>query len=193
MDTNHNLPLMTWHARPDMSCEYVNEAWLRFTGYTLEQALGDGWYRCLHADDLARWLDAGVRAFDERCAFDIEYRMRRRDGVYRWILDRAEPRYGAGGEFLGFAGTCIELDARHAALAGLRVLVVGYDRETYEQLVRPLETAGADVRVAAGDSETLRTLDAWQPDVLLSEKHVIRALRGLPEAALLEAVARLAA
>lgn len=195
MDTNDNLPLMIWHAKPDMSCEYVNEAWLEFTGYTLEEARGGGWYRCLHPDDLTRWLDASVRAFDERRPFEIEYRMRRRDGEYRCILDRAAPRYGAHGAFLGFGGTCVEIDAgrRGASLAGLRVLVVGRDRGIFEELVRPLETAGADVRVAAGDSDALRTLDAWHPDVLLSESKEIRALRELPEDKLLDAVARLAA
>jgi len=101
---------MTWRARPDMSCEYVNRAWLNFTGYTLEQARGEGWSRCLHPEDLARWLDACVRAFDERKPFDIEYRLRRRDGVYRWILDRAAPRHGGDGLFLGFGGACVDID-----------------------------------------------------------------------------------
>src|SRR6185503_298734 len=64
MDANDDPTLMIWHAKPDMSCEYVNEAWREFTGYTLEEARGGGWYRCLHPDDLTRWLDASVRAFD---------------------------------------------------------------------------------------------------------------------------------
>ena len=195
MDAHDNPPLMIWHAKPDMSCEYVNDAWLEFTGYTLAEARGGGWYRCLHAEDLMRWLDASMRAFDERRPFEIEYRMRRRDGEYRWILDRAAPRYGAGGAFLGFGGACVEIDARRrgTSLAGVRVLVVGHDRGIFEDLVRPLEVAGADVRVAAGDSDALRTLDAWHPDVLLSESKKIRALRDLPEEKLLAEVARLAA
>ena len=56
MDANHNPSLMIWHAKPDMSCEYVNQAWREFTGYTLEEARGGGWYRALHPDDLTRWL-----------------------------------------------------------------------------------------------------------------------------------------
>jgi PAS domain S-box-containing protein len=110
MKPDDTLPLMTWHARPDMSCEYVNRAWLDFTGYAPEQALGDGWSRGLHPEDLARWLDAGVRAFDERQPFEIEYRLRRRDGDYRWVLDRAAPRYSGDGVFLGYAGACIDID-----------------------------------------------------------------------------------
>ena len=67
-----------------------------YTGYTPEQALGDGWSRGVHPEDLARWLDTCVRAFDAREPFEIEYRLRRRDGEYRWVLDRAVPRYADG-------------------------------------------------------------------------------------------------
>ena len=111
MKPDENIPLMTWRARPDMSCEYVSRAWLDFTGYTPEQALGDGWTRALHPEDLARWLDTCVRAFDERKPFEIEYRLRRRDGEYRWVLERAAPLYAGDGLFLGYAGACVDIDA----------------------------------------------------------------------------------
>src|SRR5688572_877871 len=114
MKPDDTFPLMTWRARPDMSCEHVNRAWLDFTGYTSAQALGDGWSRALHPEDLARWLDTGVRAFDARKPFQIEYRLRRRDGAYRWILDRAAPLYADDGTglptFLGYAGACVDID-----------------------------------------------------------------------------------
>ena len=90
------LPVMVWRARPDMSCEYVSPAWLEFTGVTEEQALGDGWSRGVHPEDLARWLDTCLRAFDAREPFEVEYRLRRRDGEYRWVLDRGQPRYANG-------------------------------------------------------------------------------------------------
>ncbi|HZM35477.1 MAG TPA: PAS domain-containing protein, partial [Burkholderiales bacterium] len=110
-----DAPVMTWAARPDLSCESVNRAWLEFTGYTREQALGEGWSRTLHPEDLARWLDTCVRAFDTRASFEIEYRMRRRDGEYRWVLDRGRPRISRDGQFLGYAGACIDIDARRRA------------------------------------------------------------------------------
>lgn len=110
MMLDDSLPLMTWRARPDMSCEYVSRAWREFTGYASEQALGEGWSRTLHPEDLARWLDACVRAFDQRQPFEIEYRMRRRDGEYRWVLDRAAPLYSGDGVFLGYVGACVEID-----------------------------------------------------------------------------------
>jgi PAS domain S-box-containing protein len=119
MKLDDNLPLMTWRARPDMACEHVSRAWLNFTGYAPEQALGDGWSRCLHPEDLARWLDTCVRAFDERQPFEIEYRLRRRDGEYRWVRDRAAPLYCGDGLFVGFAGVCIDIDEHKRAQQGL--------------------------------------------------------------------------
>src|SRR5512138_814829 len=98
------LPVMLWRARPDMSCEYLSRQWLEFTGAKAEEALGDGWSRSVHPEDLARWLDTLVRAFDAREAFEIEYRLRRRDGDFRWVLDRGLPRYSADRVFVGFLG-----------------------------------------------------------------------------------------
>jgi PAS domain S-box-containing protein len=109
------VPAMLWRARPDLSCEAVSRAWCEFTGYAAQSAQGEGWSRCLHPEDLARWLDAAVRAFDAREPFELEYRMRRRDGRYRWVLDRARPRYGADGRFLGYVGACMDIDERKRA------------------------------------------------------------------------------
>jgi len=197
--TDELLALMTWHARPDMSCEYVNRAWLEYTGYTLEQALGEGWSRCLHPEDLARWLDACVSAFDERAPFDIEYRLRRRDGEYRWVLDRAAPRFSRDGALLGYAGVCVDIDEHRrvedglaralaserrlrlaqnriitdlvadlADLSGVQVLVLDQACDARDALVKLLEVAGAEVRVAASPAQALETLRSWRPDVLLS-------------------------
>ena len=107
--------LMHWSVRPDLSCDYLSPAWLDFTGSTPEQALGDGWSRGVHPEDLARFLDRCLRAFDERQPFEIEYRLRRHDGEYRWVLDRAAPRYAHGGAFLGYVGCCIDIDDRKRA------------------------------------------------------------------------------
>src|SRR5262245_21940573 len=109
MKPDDDLPLMTWRARPDMSCEHVSPAWLEFTGARPEEALGDGWSRAVHPEDLARWLDTCLRAFDGRQPFEIEYRLRLRDGDYHWVLDRGAPLYSAEGRFLGYGGACIDI------------------------------------------------------------------------------------
>jgi PAS domain S-box-containing protein len=118
MKPDESIPLLTWRARPDMSCEQVSRAWLDYTGYTPEQALGEGWTRALHPEDLTRWLEACVRAFDERQPFEVEYRLRRRDGEYRWMLERAAPQY-ADGVFVGYAGALMDIDAYRRMQYGL--------------------------------------------------------------------------
>jgi PAS domain S-box-containing protein len=109
------LPVMLWRARPDMSCEYLSRQWLEFTGCKEGEALGDGWSRSVHPEDLALWLDTFVRSFDAREPFEVEYRLRRRDGEHRWVLDRGLPRYSKDGVFLGFVGTCFDIDERKRA------------------------------------------------------------------------------
>jgi PAS domain S-box-containing protein len=101
---------MRWRVRPDLTCDYLSPAWLDFTGCTPEQALGDGWSCGVHPEDLGRWLDRCLRAFDEREPFEIEYRLRRWDGEYRWVVDCGVPRYSKDGAFLGYVGCCVEVD-----------------------------------------------------------------------------------
>ena len=108
-------PAMVWSARPDLSCEFLSRAWLDFTGYSVEDALADGWARSVHPEDLVRWLNTCVRAFDTREPFEIEYRLRRRDAEYRWVLERAAPRFSSDGAFLGFAGNCMDIHDRRKA------------------------------------------------------------------------------
>jgi len=106
------IPAMVWSARPDMSCEHLSEEWLRFTGLPAALALGDGWSRGVHPEDLARWLDTCVRAFDAQEPFCMEYRLRRHDGEYRWVLDRGVPRFAPDGAFAGYVGVCVDIDDR---------------------------------------------------------------------------------
>jgi PAS domain S-box-containing protein len=110
-----SLPLMLWTARPDMSCEHASRAWREFTGCTAQDAAGNGLSQYVHPEDLACWLDTCVRAFDAREAFELEYRLRRHDGEYRWMLDRAAPRFAPDGLFLGYLGLCIDIDERKRA------------------------------------------------------------------------------
>jgi PAS domain S-box-containing protein len=115
LDLDVQVPVMAWTARPDMSCDWLSGQWLEYTGCSVQQALGDGWSRGVHPEDLARWLDACVRAFDAREPFEVEYRLRRRDGEYRWMLDRGVPRYAPDGRFLGYAGACVDIEQRKRA------------------------------------------------------------------------------
>jgi PAS domain S-box-containing protein len=109
-------PVLLWMSRADSLCTFFNQTWLDFTGRTLEQECGVGWAEGVHFEDLQRCLDAYVDAFNARRTFEVEYRLRRADGEYRWVLDRGTPRYTADGTFAGFIGSCVDITALREAI-----------------------------------------------------------------------------
>jgi len=112
-----SAPVMIWVAAETGARIYFNEPWLRFTGRSVEQEMRDGWVEGVHPDDRGRCLEACRAALASREPFELEYRLRRADGRFRWILDRGVPRR-AGGSFAGFVGSCVEIhDRRRAAEA----------------------------------------------------------------------------
>jgi PAS domain S-box-containing protein len=110
-----SLPLLVWISGSDRLCTYFNKPWLDFTGRPLEAEIGDGWADGVHAADLPRCLDAYDRAFARREPFTMEYRLRRHDGEYRWVLDNAAPLFNSDGSFAGYIGACFDVtDFRRA-------------------------------------------------------------------------------
>ena len=106
---------LIWTSGTDKLCTYVNEPWLKFTGRTLSQEMGDGWTESVHPDDLDRCLENYMIAFDKREAFTMEYRLRHVSGEYRWILDLGKPNYNNNGEFIGYIGQCFDITERKQA------------------------------------------------------------------------------
>lgn len=113
-------PIMIWRSNITKECDYFNEIWLAFTGRKMEQELGNGWAEGVHPDDFAGCLRIYVEAFDRREIFEMEYRLRRSDGIYRWIFDRGVPFYDLKGVFSGYIGSCIDVTERVEAEAMLR-------------------------------------------------------------------------
>ena len=101
-------PVLLWVSGTDKLCTFFNKPWLDFTGRSLEQEAGNGWAGGVHPDDFDRCLDIYNSAFDARRSFKMEYRLRRADGEYRWVLDHGIARYREG-EFIGFIGSCIDV------------------------------------------------------------------------------------
>jgi PAS domain S-box-containing protein len=114
------LPVAIWMSEADGQCSYVNQQWLQLTGRTLEEEVGSGWLDSVHADDRAETMGTYRRAFDAREAFLMEYRIRRHDGEYRWLLDSGLPRYGSDGVFHGYVGGCVDITDRKNAVQTLR-------------------------------------------------------------------------
>jgi PAS domain S-box-containing protein len=98
-------PVFIWIVGTDMSATWVNQVWLDFTGRTLDQELGSGWTEHIHPEDYAQCLDAFISHFDRREKFRMEYRVRRHDGEYRWIVDQGVPMVDGQGNFSGYIGS----------------------------------------------------------------------------------------
>jgi PAS domain S-box-containing protein len=104
-----SAPVMIWMSGSDKFLDFFNATWLEFTGHTIDQERGEGWQQGVHPDDIVNCLDVYNKAFEEKIPFYTEYRLRRHDGVYRWISDNAVPRY-SDGIFIGFISACMDID-----------------------------------------------------------------------------------
>ena len=111
----NTAPVMIWTSETDRKCSYVNKTWRDFTGRALQAELGDGWAQGVHPDDLNRSLQIYIEAFDRRESFEMQYRLRRHDGEYRWLLDKGVPRFNPDGTFAGYIGSCIDITDRKLA------------------------------------------------------------------------------
>ncbi len=115
-------PVMIWMSDTDAMFIYFNRPWLEFTGRTLEQESGNGWTEGIHPDDFDRCLQTCQSAFAARKSFRMEYRLRRHDGSWCWMLDHGVPRFLPDGTFEGFIGSCINIHDRVEAEAKLKRL-----------------------------------------------------------------------
>ncbi len=105
-------PVFIWMSGPNGKNIFVNKGWLEFTGRRLEQELGEGYGESFHPLDRLRVWPVLMTSMESRQSFEFEMRLRRYDGVYRWMLARGVPRYTGDGEFVGFIGSCIDIDDR---------------------------------------------------------------------------------
>src|SRR5262249_40219925 len=97
-------PVLIWVSADDTMVTFLNRTWLEFTGKTMEQELGDGWVEGVHPDDRDDCLESYRSAFEARKPFMMDYRLKRFDGKYRWILDQGVPWSMPDGTFAGYIG-----------------------------------------------------------------------------------------
>jgi PAS domain S-box-containing protein len=129
----NTAPVLIWMSGPDKLCTYFNQPWLDFTGREFEAELGNGWAEGVHPDDLKACVDTYSKAFDRREEFTMRYRLRRRDGEYRWVADTGVPRFNANQSFAGYIGSCVDVTEHKLAEEALsnvsRKLIEAQERE----------------------------------------------------------------
>jgi PAS domain S-box-containing protein len=116
-DVADEAPVMIWMSGRDRVYNYFSKRWLEFTGRSVELERNGGWLEGVHPKDREKFALNYSDNFNARLEFKIEFRLRRSDGQYRWVLNLGVPRYDASDQFVGYIGCCIDIEERRAAEA----------------------------------------------------------------------------
>jgi PAS domain S-box-containing protein len=136
-------PYPLWLSNADGAFDFFNDAWLAYTGRSLDDEAGNGWQKGLHPEDADEFRAAYHAAIRSGAPFKLEHRLRRHDGEYRWVLTSATPLTAPDGSFQGFVGSCIDVTERHRLEDRTSFLLRVDDR------LRPLIDSTEITRVAA--------------------------------------------
>ncbi|MBD2231446.1 PAS domain S-box protein [Phormidium tenue] len=124
-----NAPVMIWVTDATGYCTYLSQSWYDVTGQTAATGLGRGWLEAVHPDDQAIAGQTFLDANERQTGFQLEYRLRAKDGTYHWAIDAASPWFGADGQFKGYIGSVLDISDRKQVEESLR------QRETELRLV----------------------------------------------------------
>ena len=184
-------PVMIWLTGTDGLCSYFNKPWLEFTGRTMEQEVGTGWIEGVHPDDVQGCFDGFLPAFHARKPFRMEYRLKRADGEYRWVIESGIPRYTGAGDFAGYIGSNIDItDLRRAEEERERLRQLQADLAHIHRVTTIGELAASiahevkqPISAAHTNANTcLRWLGREQPDVEEAREAVSRIVQDVNRA-----------
>jgi PAS domain S-box-containing protein len=193
----NTAPVMIWMSDVDRQLTYVNQRWLEFTGWPPNAAPGRRWLQLIHPDDVDRSGEVLAQAFDGREPFQVEHRLRRADGEYRWTVTAGVPRYGADAAFAGFVGTAVDVtDRKRVELAlldshaALQERTVELERRTTQLRQMASDLTLAEQRARAALAKTLH--DGLQQLLVVAAINVTSYVaretrRGLPADELVQA------
>ena len=144
-------PVMIWMAGADKLCTYFNSPWLQFTGRRFEEELGNGWTKGVNPDDLQSYWETYANAFERQERFQMEYRLRRYVGQYRWVLDRGTPRFSPDGKPFAL------LDS---PLREIHDLTVGADGSVYALALSDSASASLSTEPTRGYTRAAKPADS---------------------------------
>ena len=146
----NSAPVMIWMSDTQKRITYLNQTWLDYTEWPVDAALGYRWVEILHPDDLKRCRELYEKAFELREPYRVEYRLRRRDGEYRWVLTVGVPRYDADGSFAGYIGTVVDIAERKLA------------EEALSTVSQKLIEAHEEERARVARELTMTSVSSWR-------------------------------
>ncbi len=155
-----HAPVMLWVTDPTGRCTYANRAWYAFTGHVVHEADSVDWLGAVHPDDRDATNHAYRAALAEQRAFHSEYRLRRQDGAYRWVIDTASARVDDAGRFLGHIGSVLDITERKDAEAELeaRVREAIAERAKVEEALRQAQKMEAVGQLTGGIAHDFNNL-----------------------------------
>lgn len=153
-----SAPVMIWMSGADKVCNFFNKGWLDFTGRTIEQEMENGWAEGIHPEDFDHCLETYVEAFNDRCEFKVEYRLRRHDGQYRWILNHGVPRFNLNGTLGGYIGSCMDIHERKEAEEALRS-IEEFSRGILESSADCIEALDLDGRLISMNKTGMNSME----------------------------------
>jgi PAS domain S-box-containing protein len=173
-------PVMIWMAGQDTLCNFFNQPWLDFTGRTMEKEVGNGWADGVHKDDFQQCLDIYLSSFKARIDFRMEYRLRRNDGKYRWILDTGRPMFEPSGEFSGYIGSCIDItDLKVAEEKNQKLQEQFYQSQKMEAIGSLAASIVHDLKnliiVVQGNADLIRTASGPDTPIYRYADHIFQA------------------
>ena len=179
----NKAPVLIWMSGTDKLCTFFNRGWLTFTGRTMDQQLGDAWHSGVHPDDRDHCSRLYSASFDARVNFELEYRLRRFDGEYRWVVDYGVPRFESDGTFLGYVGSCIDITDRKTSEESLHTLsgrLISAQEEERARIARELHDDFSQ-RLALLGIGLGQLWKKLSPNEVEQRENVLEMLRGTKE------------